>query len=185
MQKALCIFLTILMLCSLCTINASAIAEKDNQNLVIDGISADQYNDSDDSNLFFKVTGLLILGFYFAATSVYYFASRKKKQFSLSTCIKNFIPIGITTLLLFLFSYMDYPISLDEGICLLFIIALLVAPIYLFATTMFNVIRLLNAKQAEIDDYKAYVKKSLTNITIYFVVTAISLVFLIIYGQIL
>ena len=185
MQKALCIFLTILMLCSLCTINASAIAEKNNQNIIIDGIAADQYDDSDESNLFFKVIGLFILGFYFAATSIYYFASRKKKEFSLSTCIKNFIPIGATALLLFLLSYMDYPISLDERLCLLFIIVLLVSPICLLATTIFNVMRLLNAKQAEIDDYKEYVKKSLTNITIYFVVTAISFLFLIIYEQIL
>jgi hypothetical protein len=157
----------------MCTVNALA-------------ITADQFNpDYPESNMFFKVIGLLILGCYFAFTSIYYFASRKTKEFSLSTCVKNFIPVGASSLILFVLGYMDYPMSLDESFCLLCIIALLVSPIYLFATTMFNVIHLLTAKQAEIDDYKTYVKKSLVSITVFFIVSAISFSFVILYGQIL
>jgi hypothetical protein len=142
-------------------------------------------NDYPESNIFFKVLGLVILGCYFAFTSIYYFASRKAKQFSLSTCLKNFIPVGASSLISFVLSYMDYSISIDESFHLLCIIALLVSPIYLFATTMFNVIHLLTAKQAELDDYKTYVKKSLVNITVFFVVSALSFAFMILYGQIL
>ena len=173
MKKFLSVCLTIIMLFSMCTINALAIS------------AGSSINDYPESNIFFKVMGLLILGCYFAFTSIYYFTSRKTKKFSLSTCLKNFIPVGASSLLLFILGYMDYPMSLDESFHLLCIIALLVSPIYLFATTMFNVINLLTAKQAEIDDYKTYVKKSLVNITVFFAVSAISFAFLILYGQIL
>ena len=172
MKKFLSVCLTIIMLFSMCTVNTLA-------------ISADNFNpDYPESNIFFKVMCLLILGCYFAFTSIYYFASRKTKKFSLSICLKNFIPVGASSLILFVLSYMDYPISIDESFRLLCIIALLFSPIYLFATTMFNVIHLLTAKQAELDDYKAYVKKSLISITVFFAVSAISFAFVILYGQI-
>ena len=84
MQKILCVFLAILLLCSVFSINVSAIAQKDQGQLIIDGIAPDNYYDSNEeqTSTFFKVTGLLILGCYFALTSIYYFASRKSKQFS-------------------------------------------------------------------------------------------------------
>ena len=185
MQKFLCVFLTILLLCSVFSISASAIAAKDQGQLIIDGIAADDYDDEEQTSTFFKVVCLLILGCYFSLTSMYYFASRKNKQFSLSTCIKNFVPVGVAALLCFILSYTDISLSSYEGIGLLCILALFIAPIYLFATTMLNVIHLFTLKQAEIEDYKAYVRKTLINITVFFITNAISVAFLFIYGQIL
>ena len=186
MQKFLCVFLTIFLLCGVFATPTLAIRAPDEGNLIIDGIAPrDYYDDEERTSTFFKVTGLLILGCYFAFTSIYYFASRKNKQFSLTTCIKNFIPVGVATLLCFILSYTDVSLSSYEGVGLLCILALFIAPIYLFITTMLNVVHLFSIKQAEIEDYKAYVRKTLINITTFFVTNAISIAFLIIYGQIL
>ena len=98
MQKFLCVFLTIFLLCGVFATPTLAIRAPDEGNLIIDGIAPkDYYDDEERTSTFFKVTGLLILGCYFAFTSIYYFASRKNKQFSLTTCIKNFIP-GMTNI---------------------------------------------------------------------------------------
>ena len=186
MQKILCVFIAILLLCGVFSINATAIAQKDQGQLIIDGIAADSYdNDIERTSAFFKVTGLLIIGCYFAFTSVYYFASRKSKQFSLTTCIKNFVPIGATALFCFILSYMNLSLDTEELIGLICILALFIAPIYLFATAMLNVVHLFSLKQAEIDDYKEYVRKTLINITVFFVTNAVGIAFLFIYGQIL
>ena len=50
---------------------------------------------------------------------------------------------------------------------------------------MLNVVHLFSIKQAEIEDYKAYVRKTLINITVFFITNAVSIAFLFIYGQIL
>ena len=186
MQKVLCVFLTVLLLCGVFSMSAEAIAAKDQGPLIIDGIAADDYYDDEErTSIFFKVIGLLILGCYFAFTSIYYFASRKSKQFSLTTCIKNFVPSGVIALLCFFLSYMNLSLSSDELFGMLCLMALFAAPIYLFATTMLNVVHLFSLKQAEIEDYKEYVRKTLINVTIFFITNAISIAFLFIYGEIL
>lgn len=186
MQKFLCVFLTIFLLCGVFATPTLAIRAPDEGNLIIDGIAPkDYYDDEERTSTFFKVTGLLILGCYFAFISIYYFASRKNKQFSLTTCMKNFVPFGAIALLCFILSYTNLSLSPDESIGLICILALFIAPIYLFATAMLNVVHLFSLKQAEIDDYKEYVRKTIINITVFFITNAISIAFLIIYGQIL
>jgi hypothetical protein len=118
-------------------------------------------------------------------TLIYYLSSRKQKNFSLVDCVKSFIPISIVALLCFIMSYLN--ISLYDGrwLALLCVIALITAPIFLFVSSMIHTIRLFNVEQAEIKDYKAYIKKTLITITVYFVTNAVCIAFIILYAEIL
>lgn len=178
MQKVLCVFLTIVLLCCLFTITASA-----NQASPI--IIASVNDEQETADLFFKIAGLLTLGGYLIFTLIYSIVSRKNnKPLSLSLCVKHFIPVGIATLVLFLFGYIEQPIYLEDRLLLLCVVACLASPIYLFITTMLNVIRLFSADQEDIKIYRTYVKKSLVSITIFFAIVAFTIVSFIAYEQI-
>jgi hypothetical protein len=180
MQKVLCVFLTIVLLCCLFTITASA-----NQAPAIDIEFINSDNDREAADLFFKIAGLLTLGGYLIFTLIHSIVARKNnKPLSLSLCVKHFIPVGIATLILFLFGYIEEPIYLKDRLLLLLVMAFLASPIYLFITTMLNVIRLFSAEQEDIKNYKTYVKKSLISITVFFAIVAFTIVSFVVYEQI-
>ncbi len=184
MQKFLCVFLIIFLFCGIFATPALAIRAPDQGDLIIDGIAAEEEPEY-PTQMFLKITGVSILVCYCVFTLIYYLSSRKQKNFSLVDCVKSFIPISIVALFCFLMSYLN--ISLYDGrwLALLCVIALITAPIFLFVASMIHTIRLFSVEQAEIKDYKAYIKKTLITITVYFVTNAVCIAFIILYAEIL
>lgn len=185
MQKFLCVFLIIFLLCGIVATPALAIRAPDQGDLIIDGIAPEVEEPEFPTQMFLKIIGVAILVCYCVFTLIYYLSSRKQKNFSLVDCVKSFIPISIVALLCFIMSYLN--ISLYDGrwLALLCVIALITAPIFLFVSSMIHTIRLFSVEQAEIKDYKAYIKKTLITITVYFVTNAVCIAFIILYAEIL
>lgn len=185
MQKFLCVFLTIFLLCGIFATPALAIRAPDEGNLIIDGIAPEVEEPEFPTQMFLKIIGVAILVCYCVVTLIYYLLSRKQKNFSLLDCVKSFIPISIVALFCFLMSYLNISLYDGQWLAVLCVIALITAPIVLFVASMIHTICLFSIDQAEIKDYKAYVKKTLITITVYFATNAACIAFIILYAEIL
>ena len=176
MKKSFACFLILTLLFSIFTIDALAIAPH--------GYYEPYYETSETTSFTLQIIGLAILILYMIGGTIYYFVMKAKPGFSIVPIISRFVPVCIITLLCFVFSYMPLGEFDDSVLMFLCVLTLCFAPLYLLVSTMINVIKLLNAKQEDVQNYKTFVQNTLINVTVFFVLTAASLFVLIFYGQI-
>lgn len=171
MKKSFACFFTLTLLFSIFQINAFAISAPD-----------DYYEASEITSLTLQIIGLAILLLYIIGATIYYFVMKSKPGFSIAPIISRFVPVCIITLICFALSYMPLG-QFDDGVLLfLCIFTLCFAPMFLLVSTMINVIKLFNAKEEDIQNYKTFVKNTIMNVTVFFVLIASSIFVLMFYG---
>ena len=172
MKKSSVCFFTLALLFSIFKISAFAIAPDS------------YYEASEATSLVMRMVGFVILLLYLLGATIYCFVMKNKPNFSIVSIVYHFVPVCIIALIFFAFSYMPLGQFDDSVLLFLCVLALCFAPICLFVSTMINVIRLLNSDQEDVQNYKTFVKNTLINVTVFFVLTASSIYILIFYGQI-
>ena len=178
MKKSFACFLTLTLLFSIFTINALAIRAPDSY--------YDSYCETfETTSLTLQIIGLAILLLYIIGATIYYFVMKTKPGFSIVPIISRFVPVCVITLICFAFSRMPLGEFDEDVLMFLCFLTLCFAPMFLLVSTMINVIKILNAKQEDVQNYKTFVQNTIINVTVFFVLTASSIFVLIFYGQIL